>query len=220
MEAPSGAHRGLRSLLVRTPRSTRRLLVTSILALTVGVAGVPLAFGEVGEITTTTPGEATGGVRRGAAVQVTPTAPPPPPLAPGDSIDVPLDSGLGRRVVYSKGINRVWLIEDDGTVFDTYRVSGRLDQPNLGTYRVWSRSTNTCSRKRPNVCMRWMVRFAFARSGDNIGFHEIPRENGRPLQSDDQLGQSLSGGCVRQSTEDALVMWEWAQIGTVVVVVA
>ena len=67
--------------------------------------------------------------------------------------------------------------------------------------------------------MRWMVRFAYSRRGDNIGFHEIPRRNGVPLQSNDQLGLALSGGCVRQSTNDSLIMWMWAQIGTVVVVV-
>jgi hypothetical protein len=200
---------------VRTPRS----IFAAALMVVIGAFGVPLAIGADDGFVNTEPASATGSATRGSMVQVTPTLPPPPPLAPGDSLDLPANSGEGRRVVYSKGTMRVWLVEDDGVIFDTYRVSGRLDQPNYGTYRVWSRSENTCSRKRPNVCMRWMVRFAYARSGDNIGFHEIPRENGRPLQTDDQLGQSLSGGCVRQATDDAIVMWNWAQIGTVVVVV-
>ena len=38
------------------------------------------------------------------------------------------------------------------------------------------------------------------------------------MQSDEQLGEGLSGGCVRQSREDAIWMWEWAQLGTTVVV--
>jgi len=162
--------------------------------------------------------EALSSATRGTSVQVTPTM-PPPVVEPGDQLEVPANSGSGRRVVYSKGIMRVWLIEEDGTLYDTHRVSGRLDQPNYGTYAVWSRSTFTCSRKSPDICMRFMVRFAFARSGDNIGFHEIPQRRGVPLQTDDQLGQALSGGCVRQATADAIVMWDWAQIGTVVVVV-
>ena len=33
------------------------------------------------------------------------------------------------------------------------------------------------------------------------------------------LDQALSGGCVRQATDDAIVTWNWAQIGTVVWVV-
>jgi lipoprotein-anchoring transpeptidase ErfK/SrfK len=38
------------------------------------------------------------------------------------------------------------------------------------------------------------------------------------VQSVSQLGQPLSGGCVRQSTPDAIWMWNWAYIGTKVVV--
>ena len=41
---------------------------------------------------------------------------------------------------------------------------------------------------------------------------------GRPVQSIAQLGQPLSGGCVRQAVDDAVWMWNWAQIGTKVVV--
>ena len=63
-----------------------------------------------------------------------------------------------------------------------------------------------------------MVRFAHGGEGGNIGFHEIPFQYGRPVQSISQLGQPLSGGCVRQSTPDAIWMWGWAQLGTKVVV--
>ena len=143
----------------------------------------------------------------------TTTLPKPNPLA------VPANSGSGRRVVYSKGRMRVWIIEADGTLVRTYLVSGRYNQPNYGTYAVFSRSSYTCNINHPNVCMRWMVRFAKGPSGDNIGFHEIPRDNGVPLQSNAQLGQALSSGCVRQSTADAMFMWGWANIGTKVVVV-
>jgi lipoprotein-anchoring transpeptidase ErfK/SrfK len=156
-----------------------------------------------------------------AAIQVTDTLPPPTlsTTGRGDSLGLPASSGTGRRVVYSKTIMRVWLVEDDGTIFDTHRVSGRIDQPNPGTYTVWSRSPTTCSRLHSNICMRFMVRFAHSFRGDNIGFHEIPRRDGVPMQDVSQLGLSLSGGCVRQATDDAVIMWNWAQIGTVVVVV-
>jgi lipoprotein-anchoring transpeptidase ErfK/SrfK len=62
------------------------------------------------------------------------------------------------------------------------------------------------------------VRFAYGPGGGRIGFHEIPNRNGVPLQSAEQLGLPLSGGCVRQSTSDALWVWNWAYIGTKVVV--
>jgi lipoprotein-anchoring transpeptidase ErfK/SrfK len=65
-----------------------------------------------------------------------------------------------------------------------------------------------------------MVRFTKGPGGDNIGFHEIPTnlKTGYKLQSESQLGLALSGGCVRQRTSDAQVMWGFAPIGTKVVV--
>jgi len=162
---------------------------------------------------------------RGSSIQMTPTLPPPtttaPPTtaSPGASTDVPANSGSGRRVIYAKRAQRVWQVDSDGTVLRTYRVSGRMDQPNPGSYSVWSRSTYTCSSQNSHTCMRWMVRFAHGPEGDNIGFHEIPRKDGVPLQSDAQLGTPLSHGCVRQSTADAQAMWAFAGIGTTVVVV-
>ncbi len=151
----------------------------------------------------------------------TTTLPPPPTTAPGpgDGTAVPSGSGSGRRVVYSKTQQRVWIIDSSETVVRTYRVSGKMAQPRPGSYQVFSRSAVTCSLSAPGVCMRWMVRFTRNTSNtDNIGFHEIPRRGNIPLQTDAQLGRPISGGCVRQATADALFMWNWAGIGTRVVV--
>jgi peptidoglycan hydrolase-like protein with peptidoglycan-binding domain len=134
----------------------------------------------------------------------------PPPL--------PANSGTGRRVVYSRAMQRVWAVDEQGNVVKTHLVSGRLHEPYAGTYSVFSRSENTYNVDDPDVKWHWMVRFAHGPEGGNIGFHEIPTRFGVPLQSESQLGQPLSGGCVRQSTADALWMWNWAYLGTKVVV--
>jgi len=164
---------------------------------------------------------------RGTQVQLTPTIPGPATTTttttiPPPSDELPADSGEGRRAVYSKSRQRTWTVEADGTVSRTYLVSGRLtwNQPTPGTYHVFSRSSLTCNIKNPSICMRMMVRFTVGPDGDNIGFHEIPKQNGRPIQSEAQLGQALSGGCVRQATVDAEHMWAWEPIGTKVVVLA
>lgn len=65
--------------------------------------------------------------------------------------------------------------------------------------------------------MDYMVRFART-AGLPIGFHAIPRMRGRPIQSEQELGTFQSLGCVRQRDEDAITMWNWAHIGTPVVV--
>ena len=131
---------------------------------------------------------------------------------------LPAGSGSGRRVVYSNPQQQVWLVGDDGVVERTYPVSGKRGVPAAGTYRVYSRSRTT-SAGHDGITMAYMVRFA---RGDKlpIGFHDIPRDaNGRPLQREDDLGGYRSAGCVRQGSADAIFLWDWAPIGTTVVVV-
>jgi lipoprotein-anchoring transpeptidase ErfK/SrfK len=53
-----------------------------------------------------------------------------------------------------------------------------------------------------------------------IGFHSIPTKNGVPLQTVKQLGTPQSHGCIRQRMSDAIRMWDFATVGTHVVVVA
>jgi lipoprotein-anchoring transpeptidase ErfK/SrfK len=67
--------------------------------------------------------------------------------------------------------------------------------------------------------MKYFVRFAH---GDNasIGFHDIPVDDGRPVQTVDELGTPLSHGCIRQRRSDAKQLWEFAPLGTRVVVTA
>ncbi len=132
--------------------------------------------------------------------------------------NLPANSGSGRRVVYSRAQQRVWAVDANGVVVKTHRVSGRLYEPYAGTYSVYSRSMYTYSANNPSIKWRYMVRFAYGPQGGRIGFHEIPTQYGRRLQTDAQLGQPLSGGCLRQSTADAQWMWNWAYVGTKVVV--
>ena len=149
---------------------------------------------------------------RGPRVQL--ATPPPGPFDP------PADSGTGRRVVYSKTKQTVWVYDETDTIIKMHRVSGRQDpgDPLPGVYRVWSRSTTTFAINNPTITWNYMIRFAKGDRDGNIGFHDIPYQYGQPVQTVGQLGQALSGGCVRQAPGDAIWMWNWAQIGTVVVV--
>lgn len=145
-------------------------------------------------------------------------APAPAPAAPADPFaawPLPGGSGVGRRIVYSIGQQRVWWVEADGRVSNTYLVSGRAGMPNLGTYSVFSKSRFASSG---SARMEYMVRFARGRNLA-IGFHSIPTSRGRPLQSEAQLGTPRSHGCVRQRVSDAAALWNWAPVGTRVDVV-
>lgn len=131
---------------------------------------------------------------------------------------VPENSGEGRRVVYSNRDQRVWVIGREENVLRSFLVSGQPGQPKPGTYKVFSQSPRSYSFNDPNTTFRFMTRFAKGKNGENIGFHEIPRKNGKALQTVEQLGTPLGAGCLRSSTADARFIYDWAKPGTVVVV--
>lgn len=154
----------------------------------------------------------------GSAGAQDPAAVPAPEPAPNPH-GLPADSGHGRRIVYSVEQQRVWWVESDGNVVRTYLVSGRAGTPRPGTYSVYSRSRHTTPLSGRGR-MEFMIRFTRGAGGNAIGFHSIPlNSRGRPIQSDAQLGTPLSAGCIRQNYDDAMGLWNWAPVGTTVVVV-
>jgi lipoprotein-anchoring transpeptidase ErfK/SrfK len=133
---------------------------------------------------------------------------------------LPRDSGEGRRVVFSQGGQRVWLVGENGQVKRTYLVSGSLyDNLDQGTHTVYSRSEDATGIL-DSGSMKWFVRFAYGDTGAAIGFHDIPVLDGEKVQSPGELGTPTSHGCIRQRTKDAKAMWDFAEEGTTVVVVA
>ena len=132
---------------------------------------------------------------------------------------VPAKSGTGRRIVYANRQQRAWVINADDEVIRTFPVSGMLGQPGKGTFSVFSKSPTSYSPEFAGVTFRFMTRFAIGRNGGNIGFHEIPIRNSKPMQTVDELGAFKGSGCLRSSTQDALFIYQWATLGTKVVVV-
>ncbi|MGH3458445.1 MAG: L,D-transpeptidase [Aeromicrobium sp.] len=137
-----------------------------------------------------------------------------------ESVEVPPGSGEGRRIVFSETAQRVWLVGDDGQAVRTYLVSGsKFDNLDPGTYAVQSKTRHATAFD-ASGSMEFFVRFATGYSAP-IGFHTVPVDNaGRLEQTKKQLGTPTSAGCVRQWRDDALALWEFAPVGTKVVVTA
>lgn len=140
-------------------------------------------------------------------------------VQPPRSLGLPADSGTGKRVVFDISDQRVWLVDAAENVLRTYLVSGSLTA-NLhpGSYQVYSRSRWAVGIDDSGV-MQYFVRFT---RGDHaaIGFHSIPTKSGRPLQTAAQLGTPQSHGCIRAALADAQRLWDFAPVGTSVVVTA
>ncbi len=139
---------------------------------------------------------------------------------PVDEAALPTGTGHGKRIVFSESRQRVWLVTRAKHVARTYLVSGSLtDNLDPGTYSVYSRSEQAWGVDDSGT-MRYFVRFTQGDTGAAIGFHDIPVDDGEPVQTLDQLGTPQSHGCVRQKRADAIALWEFAPLGTTVVVTA
>ncbi len=137
-----------------------------------------------------------------------------------DDTSLPAGSGAGRRVVFSESRQRVWLVDGAAEVLRTYPVSGSVfDNLDTGTFRVYSRSEDAVGIDDSGT-MKYFVRFTTGDAGAAIGFHDIPVDEGQLVQTVAQLGTPLSHGCIRQARKDAIALWEFAPIGTTVVVTA
>ncbi len=146
-----------------------------------------------------------------------PEPPPPPPPPPFPA--VPAHTNVGQRLVYSNSQQRVWWIDANETVVESYLVSGRKGVPTPGTYHVYSKSPVAWAGH-DGITMTHMVRFAHSTSsGIAIGFHGIPRyRDATPMQTEAQLGSFRSAGCVRQRDDLAQALYNWTPLGTTVVV--
>ena len=132
---------------------------------------------------------------------------------------LPAKSGSGRRVVYKNNLQWVWVVDDQNKVLRVMPVSGRRGVPNPGEYKVNSQSLRSYSLDFEGVWFNNMTRFALGPAGGNIGFHEIPTKNGKPLQTEELLGTFQGSGCLRMSVDDAKFIFKFAKAGTKVVVV-
>ena len=168
--------------------------------------------------TTPAPTEAATDASTDAAIEQATVEPIFVDAEPADPA-VPTASGEGRRVVFSESEQRVWLVGGDDQVERTYLVSGSVtDNLQPGTYEVFSRSEDAWGIDDSGT-MKWFVRFTRGPSGAAIGFHDIPIDDGALVQTKAQLGTEQSHGCIRQKTKDAVLMWDFAPLGTTVVVV-
>ena len=132
----------------------------------------------------------------------------------------PAASGGGRRVVYCNSCQTVWLVEADNYVTAMYKVSGHRGMPAPGEYHAFRKIDMGRSKAHPWLRLPWFVGFAWGHTTD-IGFHGIPiRPDGSQIEDDSQLGIPLSSGCVRENQVNAKFLYDWASVGTLVVVTA
>lgn len=124
---------------------------------------------------------------------------------------VPSASGKGRRVVYSLGAKRVWLVGPQEKALRTFTVAPSTVSPPLGAYAVGSRSVSVTGSD--GIAIEHVVRFANV-DAVTIGFSAAV-DGSRPAPD-----PSKKTGGIRESREDGKAMWDFALHGTKVHVVS
>jgi hypothetical protein len=134
--------------------------------------------------------------------------------------ELPIDSGQGRRVVFDQSEQRVWLVASDGDTERSYLVTGsRYDNLRPGTYQVSSKN-RVARTYGGGGTFEYFVKFAQGETSA-IGFHAVTKLNdGRFVYARDDLGTARTPGCVEALPNDAKALWEFAPVGTPVVVTA
>ena len=123
---------------------------------------------------------------------------------------LPARSGTGQRVVYSVDDDRVWLVGADGKVRRTFEVTPGTVDPKPDTYSVTSRTGSITGSD--GAAVENVVRFANV-DGVTIGFSAAVDGSTSAPDSSKKLGG------IRESRADGNAMWEFATIGTKVIVV-
>ena len=137
-----------------------------------------------------------------------------------DAPPLPANSGSGKRVVYDRAGQRVWAVDKNG---QRHPLVARLGQ------QVQQRDARHPRGVQPLRGVDGVERQGVPAADDPLAEdrhrrHRLPRHpdrtspTARAYQTDAELGTRLSGGCQRQANLDADFMWDFAQIGTKVVV--
>ena len=127
--------------------------------------------------------------------------------------------GTGRRIVYSRLAQRVWAIDDEERIVRSYLVAGsQYNNEVPGVHEVYSKSEMTTGWN-GQADLPLMVRWLDTERGA-IGFHQIPthKSDGSLYQTEAHRGQRLSGGCQRQAHRDVVLLWNFGEFGTTVIV--
>ncbi|MEL6893344.1 MAG: L,D-transpeptidase family protein, partial [Actinomycetota bacterium] len=110
-----------------------------------------------------------------------------------DAPPLPENSGSGYRVVYDRGGQRVWAVDENERVIRSWLVSGSLySNERPGTHSVYSKS-EVSTAWNGKAYLPLMIRYQKTERG-NIGFHGIPTkvDTGESYQTTDELGTRLS----------------------------
>jgi lipoprotein-anchoring transpeptidase ErfK/SrfK len=107
-------------------------------------------------------------------------------------------------------------IFDQGVILETYLISSgkRGMETPKGNFKIENKAPRPWSKEYGLFMPNWM---ALMPSG-KVGIHELPEWPGGYKEGQSHLGTPVSHGCVRLGVGAAKKVYDWAEIGTSVIV--
>jgi LysM repeat protein len=137
---------------------------------------------------------------------------------PSPDVLLPLPVVGNKRIVVSVGQQQMWAYEDNTLKWEWPVSTGISSSPtSLGVFQVQSHEPNAYA----SIWDLWMPHFMgiyrpVPTSDFMNGFHGFPTRDSVNLLWTGDLGHPVTYGCILISSENATVLYEWAEAGVVV----
>jgi len=138
------------------------------------------------------------------------------PALPGCPDDQPLV--VDRAAVVDKAAQRFWLCQDGVPVTDARPMTTASEAyglPPVGTHKVFAK--NNIAYGIHGETLHRFVAFYTTPRGNRIAFHQYVHQPEDTVGNLDRRGES--SGCLRVTTDDSHMVWDFLQIGDPVVVI-
>ena len=149
---------------------------------------------------------------------------PPPPIERNKNPETKLEEAVmyaqpqilaGKYIDISLGYQNLVIFEN-GKALNAFLISSGkkgFDTP-IGTFKIENKYPRAWSKKYALWMPYWM---AFLPTGQ-MGIHELPEWPGGHKEGANHLGTAVSHGCVRLGVDSAKQVYDWAEIGTPVII--
>jgi lipoprotein-anchoring transpeptidase ErfK/SrfK len=114
----------------------------------------------------------------------------------------------------------MWAYERGSLIWEWVVSTGINDSPTWpGVYQVLMHERNAYASNW-NLHMPWFIGVYRPVPGADFinGFHGFPTRGGGQLLWQNSLGRRVTYGCILVSDTNAQMLWDWAQVGVVVVI--
>jgi lipoprotein-anchoring transpeptidase ErfK/SrfK len=139
---------------------------------------------------------------------------------PSPDVFLPLPIVPGKRITVSLSSQMMWAYENDALTWEWPVSTGRPSSPTApGVFQIQSHELDAYAPDWDLNMPHFMGIYRPVPDSDVMnGFHGFPSRGGAQVVWTNSLGQQVTYGCILVSSDNAALLYDWAEDGTIVVV--